>query len=156
MGLPTKLAKGAIAGLASAAAMSVFRLAWEGITRHRVRDGIFGFDREADVVSANLVNELVLRKPLPVEAAAKLGLILHYVYGALLGATYAAVRKNEPKVGRGRGIPAGAVIWLAADEVPIALSGISSQADRSFASHGAALAAHLLYAATLESTLRRW
>ena len=151
-----KFAKGAAAGLAGAAAMHAFRIAWERIAPDRVRDGMFGFDREADIDSAQWISGLLFREPLRIETAARLGLTLHYVYGALLGAAYAAARTWAAPISTARGIPAGVVLWLAADEVPITLSGISNPVERSAASHLSALCAHLLYATTIENILRSW
>jgi hypothetical protein len=136
--------------------MHAFRIAWERTAPDRVRDGIFGFDREADIDSAQWINGLVFREPLPIETAARLGLTLHYVYGALLGAAYGTARGCTPRISNAWGVPAGVVLWLAADELPITLSGISNPVDRSLASHLSALAAHLLYATTIENILRYW
>jgi len=156
MKLLKNVARGIVAGIAAAGAMHAFRIAWEAIACDSVRDGIFGFDREADIASAQRIHGILLREPLCNESAARLGMTLHYIYGALLGAAYAAASATVPGIADRRGISAGAVLWLAADEIPITLSRISNPLDKSFASHVSALGAHLLYAATLETILRCW
>jgi hypothetical protein len=135
--------------------MHAFRIAWERINPDLVRHAIFGFDRQADIDSAQLINALLARPPLPIESAARLGLVLHYLYGAMLGTAYAAARARAPRLASARGIPAGVALWLLADEISITLSGISNPLDRSLASHLSALAAHLVYVFTIEGILRR-
>ena len=98
MDLLTNFAKGAAAGLAGAAAMHAFRIGWERIAPDRVRDGIFGFDREADIDSAEWIHGLLLCERLPTESAARLDLALHYVYGALLGSACASARGRAPRI----------------------------------------------------------
>lgn len=156
MNLLTKLVKGTAAGLAGAAAMHAFRIAWERMIPDLIRDGIFGFDREADFASAQRLNGLLFRQPLSTESAARLGVALHYVYGGLLGASYAVARARLSQISSVKRIPAGVVLWLAADEVPVTLSGISNPMDKSPASHVSALIAHLVYATAMENVLRRW
>lgn len=156
MALLTKFAKGAAAGLAASAAMHAFRIAWERIATDGVRDGIFGFDREADVNSAQWICGLVVRERLSAETAARLGLTLHYVYGALLGAAYSAARGRASRMSSALSIRDGIVLWLAADELPITLSGISNPIERSLRSHFGAAAAHVLYATAMRTILRCW
>lgn len=156
MGLLRDFLKGAAAGLAGSAAMHAFRITLERIRPDHFRDGIFGFDREADVAAAQLLCEPALGELLPAESAARLGLTLHYIYGSLLGACYGVARARSPRISTAWGIPAGVALWLVADEVPIAVTGIANPFDKTLASHVSALAAHLLYATTMENTLRRW
>ena len=149
-----KLWEGGLAGLAGSAAMHAYRLGWEFATEHRARDGIFGFDREADVNSARLVYGLIVEKDLSEQDAARAGLGLHYAYGAVLGALYATAGGKD---GRPRNMPASALavlLWLCADEIPISLTGVSNPFRKSAASHLSALAAHLLFAITVRNALR--
>src|SRR6516162_2137479 len=67
---------GAIAGLTGSALMHAFRIWWERYTRHRSRDAIFGFDREADVCSAWMLLAWV-PDTISEETAARVGLALH-------------------------------------------------------------------------------
>jgi hypothetical protein len=133
--------------------MHAFRIWWERYTRHRSRDAIFGFDREADVCSAWMLLAWV-PDTISEETAARVGLALHYLYGTSLGCMYASVRNPKGWFSKMAGIPLGIALWLCADEIPIALSGISNPFRKSTASHGGALAAHLLFAAALEDVLR--
>lgn len=136
--------------------MHAFRVVWERMSPDSVRDGIFGFDSEADVASAQFISRLLIRQPLSTRNAARLGLAFHYVYGGVLGAAYAVVRARAPRIAKPSGIPAAFVLWLAADEIPITLSGISNPADKNLASHVSAFAAHLLYATAVENIVSCW
>lgn len=146
------LSRGLLAGLAGSAAMHGFRFWWEKATHYRRKNAIFGFDHEADVNSAHLLASY-FRSSLPESQAARLGLGLHYTYGATLGTLYAATRSRNP-FGKAQVISFGVFLWLYADEVPIALTGVSNPLGKSTASHAGALVAHLIFAITVENTLR--
>jgi len=146
--------RGALAGITGAAAMHAFRLLWESATRHEAQRGIFGFDREADIKSARMLNAMVRRRPIPDREAERLGLALHYLYGAALGVGYGALAPRLPQLGKALGLPLGAALWLVADEVPISAAGISNPLRRPPSSHAAALCAHLLFGAVVRYSYR--
>lgn len=145
-----RFAYGALAGLAGAAAMHAFRIAWEAATGSKAEHGIFGFDEEADVNSSRMLCRLLLNERISRSTAQKVGLSLHYLYGALIGGVYAGAAPRLPGMTCGSGSGFGAALWLAGDEIPISLSGISDPGSKSMASHAAALSAHLLYGVVLE------
>lgn len=147
------LCQGMLAGLAGSAVMYGFRLWWEVVTDHRKRCAIFGFDHEADVNGARFL-ACWIRGSLPEHQAARLGIGLHYAYGAMLGSLYPPARDRSGRFGRASGVPFGVVLWLCADEIPVALSGISNPFRKSAASHAGALLAHVVFATTVENTLR--
>lgn len=146
--------RGTVAGLAGSAVMHGFRLWWEITTGDCPRHAVFGFDREADVQSAQLLYLWFSDERPSEQQAARFGLALHYLYGAVLGSLYAVALPRNNWLGKSGGSPLGALLWLCADEIPISAAGISNPFRRSVASHGSALAAHLLFAATVENTLR--
>lgn len=150
MRLISKFAYGALAGFAGAVAMHGFRLAWEAAARRRSQYGIFGFDEEADVNSSRLFCRLLLRTSISRSAARKTGIALHYLYGAMLGGCYVVLASRKPKIRSGSGTALGAVLWLAGDEIPITLSGISDPRSKTLASHVAAFAANLLFGAIVD------
>lgn len=153
MHLLGKLCQGMLAGLAGSAAMYGFRLWWEVATKHQEQHAIFGFDHEADVNGARFLAH-PLRGALPEAQAARLGIGLHYAYGAMLGSLYAPARDRSARFGRVNSVPFGVVLWLCADEIPVALSGISNPFRKSAASHAGALLAHVVFATTVENALR--
>jgi hypothetical protein len=154
MSLKANIAAGALAGIAGAAAMHVFRLAWERAIGNKPELGIFGFDHEADVNSAQLLSRVLLRREISETAAARAGIALHYSYGAIVGAAYAVSAQRLPQIREGFGAGFGALLWLAGDEIPIAALGISEPRSKSAASHAAALSAHLIFGAVLEAMVR--
>jgi hypothetical protein len=147
--------RGALAGLLGSAAMHVFRIGWEAIACRSSRDGIFGFDHEADVRSGYVVSSWLSGRHLSEKQAAKIGLAMHYGYGTLLGASYASLWDKESEWCRAAPDALLAVgLWLAGDEIPLHLAGISDPFARPLRSHAGALAVHLLFVATLKNTLR--
>ncbi|HKT24495.1 MAG TPA: hypothetical protein VJR04_07815 [Terriglobales bacterium] len=124
--------------------MHLFRKAWEHVTHHDPQRAIFGFDREADVNSARLVSGFVIRQDLHESSAARIGMALHYLYGAALGSGCALLNVDtwSPLV-------LGGTLWLTVDEVPITLAGISDPFRKSLTSHAGAFVAHYLFAAVL-------
>jgi hypothetical protein len=152
--LTSKIMQGALAGTAGAMAMHAFRLCWESATGHKPEHGIFGFDREADINSAQLLAKLLLRRNVSESAAERIGISLHYCYGAVVGASYSCIALRTPQARKGFGTAFGMVRWLAGDELPIAILGISDPRSKTAASHAAALAAHLLFGTVVEGVVR--
>jgi hypothetical protein len=147
------LTRGLLAGLAGSAFMHGFRFCWENVTYRRSEHALFGFDQEADVNAARVFASLFHYMPSE-RKAAQLGIGLHYAFGTLLGCLYAAVRKRSDKFETGKPICRGVVLWLYADEIPVALSAISNPFRKSLLSHSGALLAHLVFAFTVENTFQ--
>ena len=135
--------------------MHAFRIVWEWANRHQRQHGIFGFDREADIRAAQLLAKQLGRKRLSERTAESVGLALHYLYGSALGAGYAAVQTRIAWLSEVHAVPIAVLLWLFADELPVTIIDISNPCDRSMRSHSSALAAHLIYAATVKQALRR-
>jgi hypothetical protein len=154
MGLTSKFAYGALAGLAGAAGMHGFRLAWEAAIRRQPKHAVFGFDEEADVNSSQLLCRILLQKTISRSAARKTGMALHYLYGAMIGGSYFVLASRKPQLRSGSGTAFGAVLWLVGDEIPVTLSRISDPRNKSAASHAAAFSAHLLFGAVVEAIHR--
>jgi hypothetical protein len=152
--LGSALLRGTVAGLAGAAAMHVFRLVWESANRHQREYGVFGFDCEADVRGARWLARGLTGRALGHRSAQRLGLALHYLYGIALGATYAAAETRLNWLSTIHTAPASAVLWLVADEIPVTIAGVSNPLDRRVRSHAGALAAHVVYVATMRQILR--
>ena len=134
--------------------MQQFRSRWNRRYAATPNDGVFGLDEEADLKSANYLTNLILGRTLPKQDAEQLALLLHYVYGALAGAGYAAYAANSPLRRAGYGTLFGTALWILGDELPISISGLSDPFARSTRSHASAFAAHLLFGASTEGARR--
>lgn len=134
--------------------MHLFRRVWEAVIEGRRQYGIFGFDREADIRSARLLNAIARRDPLPDREAETLGLALHYLYGAALGICFGVLSRRVPRLSSACGLPFGTAVWLFGDEFAITAAGISNPLRRPPASHVSALAAHLLFGAVVRYSCR--
>ena len=128
--------------MSGSAAMHVFRRLWESIVSRDNQHTIFGFDHEADVNAARLGYELFFKQALTEDQAERLGISMHYAFGAVLGIVYQFIR---PPVYSDAAF--GAFLWLCADEMPIGASGISDPFAKSTASHTGAFAAHIIFGA---------
>ena len=148
------LSVGLLAGLVGSAAVHIFRLGWEAVINRDPRKGIFGFDNEADVNSIYLIYRCISLDRPPKPRAARIGLALHYVYGASLGALYALTKPRVRGIAQSSGVAPGALLWIGADELPISLTGISDPFRRSIASHASALIAHVVFAVTVDQMVR--
>ena len=146
-----QIIRGALAGIAGAGAMQWFRVFWLMLVGKNPRHGIFGFDREADVTSVQMLSTALLDRRVPADEAERIALALHYAYGCAAGVFYVLVANRSSAVRTGQGTAFGTLLWLLGDELPISISGISNPLKKSPASHASAFAVHLLFGAVLES-----
>jgi hypothetical protein len=149
MSLLRNINVGVAAGLSGSAAMHVFRLVWENVGSRDGRHTLFGFDRESDVNAARLGYELFFDRVLSEAQAGRVGVAMHYAFGAVLGIAYQFI----PPPARSD-VAFGALLWLCADELLIAVSDISDPFRKSAASHASAFAAHLIFGAVTGYTTR--
>ncbi|HYK42636.1 MAG TPA: DUF1440 domain-containing protein [Thermoanaerobaculia bacterium] len=81
----------------------------------------------------------------------RLGTVLHYAFGATLGAFYGAAVEVSPRVAAGAGVPFGAAVWLAADEVGMPAMGFARPpAQQPLEVHVQSLTDHAVYGAVTE------
>lgn len=79
------------------------------------------------------------------------GTALHYAFGISSGAAYGAAAEFLPQVTVGAGLPFGAAVWVAADEVVTPLLGLSkTPAEYPLSTHAYALSSHLVFGLTAE------
>lgn len=80
------------------------------------------------------------------------GPVVHYAFGAMMGAAYGSAADRIPWLKRGRGVPFGIALWLAGDEIGLPVVGLGPKpTETPFQVHLAMLASHLVYGAVLES-----
>lgn len=89
------------------------------------------------------------------EAKGKGGPIVHYAFGALMGAVYGAVAEEIPTATIGFGTAFGAALFTGADLVAVpALNLSQSSGDEPVSSLATPFAAHLVYGAATEAVRR--
>lgn len=81
--------------------------------------------------------------------------LMHYGFGAITGAAYGAAAEFAPGVAVGAGLPFGAAVWVAADEITMPALGVSKPPWRNpVSTHAYALASHFVYGLSTELSRR--
>lgn len=112
-------------------------------------------DEPASRRAASALVETVTGQPLSDEGKDVGGPVVHYLFGAIAGALYGAAAETQPQTAMGMGMPFGATVWVAADEMGLPLLGLSEPpTEVPLSRHASALATHLVYGLTVE-TVRR-
>ena len=89
------------------------------------------------------------------EGKEKGGPIVHYAFGALMGAVYGAIAEEMPKATTGFGTAFGAALFTGADLVAVpALNLSQSSGNEPVSSLATPFAAHLVYGAATEAVRR--
>jgi uncharacterized membrane protein YagU involved in acid resistance len=104
---------------------------------------------------ADAIAEKVVHHKLPPRQRSLGGTLVHYGFGTLTGAVYGMIAEALPKAGAGLGLPFGAALWVAADNVAVPASGLSEPPTKqppSMLVYG--LSTHLVYGFALELTRR--
>ncbi len=80
--------------------------------------------------------------------------MVHYLFGAAVGAAYGAAAEKLP-VNKVAGVPFGAAVWATADELALPAAGLAGSFQEYPASvHFKALATHIVYGITTEMVRR--
>ena len=83
------------------------------------------------------------------------GTIVHYAFGAAMGALYGAAAEWRPAAAAMAGLPFGIAVWVAADEIGLPLSGLSKKpADYPASRHFSSFGSHLVFGLTTEVVRR--
>jgi uncharacterized membrane protein YagU involved in acid resistance len=110
---------------------------------------------DATVKTAERVSRGVFHHQLQEDEKKVAGPAVHYAMGAVSGGIYGAVAELVPVTALGAGLPFGAAVWLAADEVAVPALGLSKPPTRTPAVvHAQALASHLVYGLTTDLVRR--
>jgi putative membrane protein len=110
---------------------------------------------DATMKTANRISELVQGRHLTKAEKKKAGPVVHYAFGALMGAVYGASVEVNPAANALAGIPFGAILFAAADEVALPAWGLSDKpAAYPLSTHLYGLVSHAVYGVTTE-TVRR-
>jgi hypothetical protein len=155
---------GAVGGLAGTWAMSEAQRAWTRVVdgdapesaggKHDARDWQERSEHQnSNELAAQALAGALLDRPLTRDELRLAAPLMHYLFGAAVGAVYGVYAKRRQAHTSGAGF--GTIVWLAADEVAMPLLGLSeSTARRPFEMHVQSWVAHLVFGATTEMTRR--
>jgi putative membrane protein len=112
-------------------------------------------DEPANVKTAEAISENVFDHRLKKSEKEPAGEAAHYAMGATSGLIYGIASEIAPVTTVGLGIPFGAAVWLAADDVIIPALGLAKPAtEYPLSTHAYALSSHLIYGLTTDLVRR--
>jgi hypothetical protein len=160
-----ELWKGAVAGfiggLVGSWAMNQFQIAWAKLSEgskaeHREQhEQPSESDEDATMRMANQLLRPVIGRELTKREKKIGGPIVHYAFGASMGAVYGTIAELTPLVRAGAGTGFGSVLFIGADEIAVPLAGLSGPPNKTpLKLHAYAWASHLVYGLATEMT--RW
>jgi hypothetical protein len=154
---------GAVGGLVASWTMNEFQKVWAAAEK-RITGGKQGQDEgqqntedaeDATMKTADRMSQALQGRHLTGEEKKKAGPVVHYAFGALMGAVYGASVEVNPAANALAGIPFGAILFAAADEVVLPVLGLSDKpAAYPLSTHVYGLMSHAVYGVTTE-TVRR-
>lgn len=149
-----QIAVGALGGLAAAWIMNQFQSVFEQLSSSGDEDGK-SKEEPTTVKAADKIALLTAGAPVPKDDKAVAGEIVHYGFGALLGATYGAIGSRIPEIRAGFGTGYGAAAALLADEALVPAAGLSPPpTETSLGNHVFGFVSHLVFGAALEGSRR--
>lgn len=152
-------ASGAAAGVSAAFLMNCFQIAW-GKASKALSDSDRGEQKDesgepATVKAVEKFQGMISGRPLPEGERQVAGNLLHYGFGAFLGAVYALAARRRPAVRAGYGTIYGGAVSLIADEALIPAAGLSPPpTEAPPSSHVYGFISHLVFGAALEGSYR--
>jgi hypothetical protein len=84
------------------------------------------------------------------EVAAAAKPLVHYGFGAGMGAIYGALAALRPEIAAGWGLPFGAAVWLAADETGLKVFHLARPNGQPTSAHALSLGTHLAFGAVTD------
>jgi putative membrane protein len=161
------MASGAVGGLVAAWTMNQFQKGWSKASQalekkrhpeqsHEDQQQSSDSDSEdATMRTAEWIAEGALHRTLTKEERKRLGPVVHYSFGAVMGALYGTVSEVAPKATAGDGVLFGAAVFAGADELSLwALHLAGPPTQYPISTHAQALASHCVYGVTTESVRR--
>ncbi len=159
------LAAGLAGGLVASWTMNQFQAGWsmasqklgkhtqESQSRHQTQaqgDSEGPTEKVADAFSCS-----VMGRRLSTHEKKKLGPVVHYAFGTIMGGLYGLLAEVKPTAKIGFGTGYGALLFAGVDEAGLAALGLAKPPTAYPAStHAYALASHLVYGATAEGVRR--
>jgi uncharacterized membrane protein YagU involved in acid resistance len=109
----------------------------------------------ANIKAAAAISKTVFRHELKSEQKSTAGSVVHYSFGAVVGAGYGLLVEYWPTLSSADGLLFGSLVWAAADETVVPLAGLSKPPQKyPVTTHASALAAHCVYGVTTEFVRR--
>jgi hypothetical protein len=156
--------RGAIGGLAGTLAMNYAQRLWtlamagrppvSAAGKHDARDWQERVEHQnSNELAAQAAASVALERPLTRRELAVAAPLIHFSFGAAVGAVYGVYAESKRRRRSGAGL--GITLWLAADELAMPLLGLSrSTLRRPVEMHAQALVAHLVYGVVAERMRR--
>ena len=156
------MAAGLVGGLVASYAMGEFQTLWAHFAEESKRKRTGKKKRKSEkgsepttVKAASAISETVFAHKLTKAEKKIAGPAVHYAMGATSGAIYGAAAELVPGVTAGSGLPFGATVWLAADDITVPAVGLAKwPTEYPLSTHAYALASHLVYGLTTEVVRR--
>jgi putative membrane protein len=157
------LLAGAVGGLVASWTMNEFQKVWSAAEKQIAggKQGQQGGQKnsedaeDATMKTADRISEALRGRHLTKAEKKKVGPVVHYAFGALMGAVYGASVEVNPAANALAGIPFGAILFAGADEVALPALGLSDKpAAYPLSTHLYGLVSHAVYGVTTE-TVRR-
>ena len=110
---------------------------------------------DATMKTADRLYQAVEHHPLSKKQKEQWGPVIHYAFGAAMGAFYGGLAAVLPVASSGFGTTFGAALWAVADEAAVPAFGLSKPpTEYPLSSHAMALASHLVWGTTTEAVRR--
>jgi putative membrane protein len=154
---------GAVGGLVASWTMNQFQKVWSAAEKEITggKQGQNGSQKsnqnaeDATMKTADRISQALQGRHLTKDEKKKAGPVLHYTFGAIMGAVYGASVEVNRAANALAGIPFGAILFAGADEVALPALGLSDKpAAYPLSQHLYGLVSHAVYGVTTE-TVRR-
>jgi putative membrane protein len=146
---------GAAGGLAGAWTMNQAQAAISKLKKQEPSAESRGEAEDATMKAADKIISMPSGRHLSREQKKIGGPIVHYAFGAAMGAAYGAITDPLLRLGPAAGLIFGSALFVGADEIGVPLAGLSGPpAETPISTHLAALAAHLVYGVTADLVRR--
>jgi hypothetical protein len=110
---------------------------------------------DATAKTAAAIAEPILGRSLSKKEKKSAGPVVHYAFGSLVGAVYGAATEVLPVSRKWFGLPYGAALFVAADEIAVPAFGLSkAPREVPMSMHVYGLMSHLIYGVSLEIVRR--
>lgn len=145
------LLAGALGGFVGSFAMSQFH----SLVVPRVQTSSRRDKDDSTVLAGSAISQVFFHHELTGRERKIAGPIVHYAFGASMGAVYAALVERMPGARAGWGVPFALVLWMGAHVITVPALGLSEPITRStLEAEGAEFGAHLVYGAATEAIRR--
>ena len=123
--------------------------------KHKARGNGEQEQEDPTIITAEKISETLADIKLNKQQKKKGGTVVHYAFGAVMGAGYGAAAEVAPPVKSLAGLPYGAALFVGADEIVLPVLGLSKKpTEYPLSKHLSGLGQHLVYGATVELVRR--